>query len=230
MRRSYVAIWVLAAALIATEALPAHAVVPLGARIAREGVASRNVPPCMACHGVDGAGQPAADIPRLAGQNRAYLERQITAFATDARRHQIMGPIAMGLASAERSAVAAYYAGLPIKAGPGEPAKAGDPVRGRTLAQVGRWAANIPPCAACHGVDGLGVGEIVPPLAAQPAGYLEGALTAWREGDRSGDSLGLMAGIAKRLSPEDIHDLAAYFSAQPARVPARGIKPVRRPS
>jgi cytochrome c553 len=230
MRRGYATTWLLVSALVVACASAAMAAAPLGAQIAKEGVASHGVPACQACHGADGAGQPAADIPRLAGLNGAYLDRQLAAFATGVRRNPIMGPMAMGLTPAERTAVSAFFAALPVKAGPADPSKAGDPIRGQALAQVGRWAADIPPCASCHGVDGLGVGSAVPPLAAQPAGYIESALTAWREGDRSGDPLGLMGGISKRLSPADIHDAAAYFSAQPPRRAAPAAKPGRRPS
>ncbi|MEE4661085.1 MAG: c-type cytochrome, partial [Halieaceae bacterium] len=40
---------------------------------------------CIACHGADGAGNPALNAPALAGQDAAYLARQITHFKAGVR-------------------------------------------------------------------------------------------------------------------------------------------------
>ena len=68
-------------------------------------------------------------------------------------------------------------------------------------------------CAACHGANGVSVAYHIPNLAGQRAAYLAGQLEALKEGSRKSD---IMNVIAAQLSREDIANLAAYFSSQPA--------------
>jgi cytochrome c553 len=83
---------------------------------------------------------------------------------------------------------------------------------GRELATRGRWEEELPPCEACHGHGGSGVGASFPPLAAQPASYLVNQLKAWQVDSRAPGPLGLMGAIAKKLSDRDIEAVAQYFS------------------
>lgn len=50
----------------------------LGQRIYREGLPEAGVVPCMACHGVNAEGN--SMFPRLAGQHRPYLVKQLLVF------------------------------------------------------------------------------------------------------------------------------------------------------
>ena len=59
-----------------------------GKRIFTEGIPSESLPACMSCHGEKAEGN--GPIPRLAGQHRAYLARQLEAFAAIARANEIM--------------------------------------------------------------------------------------------------------------------------------------------
>lgn len=71
------------------------------------------IPACKACHGENAHGTAA--LPRLAGQNAAYLERQIREF-TQRRRtndNEVMHVIAERLTPLEARAVAQYLASLP---------------------------------------------------------------------------------------------------------------------
>ena len=212
----------------AVQAAP-QATASAGAGIAQQGVASHSTPACQSCHGLKGEGQVEANIPRLAGLGAGYIERQLGLFASGARRNAIMGPIAQGLMPVESASVAAYYTALPPPKTTPPPSPPVDVTRGERLAKTGRWSANIPPCAACHGADGLGVGSTSPPLSAQPAGYLESAINAWRQGDRTGDPLGLMTGVAQRLAADEVHEVAAYYAAQPARAAPSNHKTARGP-
>lgn len=68
-------------------------------------------------------------------------------------------------------------------------------------------------CAACHGVDGHGIGSPrVPILAGQREAYLRQALLAYREQDRHS---GVMMPVAYWLSDAQIAALAAHYSSQP---------------
>lgn len=71
------------------------------------------VPACKSCHGEDAHGTET--LPRLAGQNAAYLERQIREFTQRKRTNdnEIMHVIAERLTELELKAVASYLATLP---------------------------------------------------------------------------------------------------------------------
>jgi cytochrome c553 len=66
---------------------------------------------CAPCHGFDGSGQDDG-IPNLAGQHRAYLERQLLAFRSGTRRHPQMNFFARQASQDELAAIIDYYAGL----------------------------------------------------------------------------------------------------------------------
>ena len=86
--------------------------VALGEKIYRGGIADRSVPACSGCHGPSGAGIP-AQYPRLAGQHADYVEAQLVAFRSGARRNNpAMAAIAAKLNDREIKAVADYVAGL----------------------------------------------------------------------------------------------------------------------
>ena len=61
-------------------------------------------------------------------------------------------------------------------------------------------------CAACHGADGNSPSGAFPKLAGQWPTYLEAALHQYA----------IMAPQAQNLTNQEIADLAAYFSQQPA--------------
>ena len=174
-------------------------------------------PPCQSCHGADGGGQATAGFPRLAGLDADYLRRQLDDYARGTRANAVMQPIAKALSTDERGTVAAYYAQLPVpaKAPAAKPAvrPAGD--TGATLATRGRWSARVPACEQCHGPGGVGVGANFPPLAGQPAAYIETQLKAWQQGTRRNDPLELMQHLSRALSAQDIAAVAQWFAAQP---------------
>jgi cytochrome c553 len=79
-----------------------------GAKIYQEGIPANEVPACVACHAEKAEG--GGVIPRLAGQRRGYLERQLAAFASNARANEIMHANSKNLTPAEISQVAAFLA------------------------------------------------------------------------------------------------------------------------
>jgi cytochrome c553 len=66
-------------------------------------------------------------------------------------------------------------------------------------------------CAACHGADGNSQSADFPRLAGQHFDYLVKALHDYKSGDRKNP---IMNPQAANLTPNDIEDLAAYFSEQ----------------
>jgi cytochrome c553 len=79
-----------------------------GAKIFAEGIPAASAPACMGCHGEKAAGN--GPIPRLAGQHPAYLERQLEAFASNARANEIMHDNSKNLTPAQISQVTAFLA------------------------------------------------------------------------------------------------------------------------
>ena len=124
-----------------------------------------------------------------------------------------MAPITRILSADEEQAVSLYFAGLPASDLPNSAPAAGP---GALLALDGRWSDKLPPCVACHGPGGIGVGTSFPPLSGQPALYLEAQLEAWQQGKRPPGPMGLMQAVARRLSSSDIAAVARWFAAQPA--------------
>ncbi|MCB2425936.1 c-type cytochrome [Methylophaga pinxianii] len=86
-----------------------------GKQIYRGGNSQSGVPACMACHGPNGSGMPAAKWPKLSAQYRAYTEAQLHAFAKGERHNDpngMMRDIASKLTDEEIKAVSAYVSGL----------------------------------------------------------------------------------------------------------------------
>lgn len=217
MRGNTVSQLIVLASLLALWA-PSHAADP--ATIANQGTGS--VVACASCHGKDGGGQ--ASFPRLAGMNAAYLLKQLQDYASGSRDNAVMKPIADALSRDERSAMASYYAGLPIPAPWIRPAEAPlpDTDPGARLAVRGAWEKGIPACVQCHGPGGRGVGDGFPTIAAQPAGYLAAQLQAWKKGTRNNDPLELMRHLSRSLTETEIKAVSDWFARQPAVAPENG--------
>lgn len=195
-----------------------------GASIAKNGVGAAQA--CQTCHGAAGEGLAQAGFPRLAALGAPYLQRQLDAFADGTRVNAVMMPIANALSAADREAVSAYYAALPIPATPAKALPAASASAstvpstptgvGAILATRGRWADKLPACEQCHGPGGRGVGPDFPALAGQSASYLANQLAAWKTGARPPGPMGLMAVVAKKLSDAEVSAVAEHFASLPA--------------
>jgi len=83
------------------------------------------------------------------------------------------------------------------------PASKGDPKAAESIVnQV---------CAACHAVDGNSAAAANPKLAGLNAEYINKQLTNFKSGDRKN---AVMGGIVASLTPQDMLNLSAYYSAQ----------------
>lgn len=95
-------------------------------------------------------------------------------------------------------------------------------------AKVGETKAAM--CIGCHGIVGFHSSfpdvHKVPKIHGQSAGYIVASLNAYQKGERKHPS---MRGIAAGLVPQDMADLAAYFSGQ--GLPAlKSEEPSKKPS
>ena len=95
---------------------PAHgepagkAEVAAGKKIFDEGIEKQDVQACVSCHGDQAQGNEA--FPRLAGQRRSYLEKQLEAFAAELRANEIMHENSKKLTARQISELAAYLSSL----------------------------------------------------------------------------------------------------------------------
>ena len=88
-----------------------------GEKIYRGGDLDKGIPACMACHGPNGAGNPAANYPALRGQQVKYTSIQLEAYRsgdrkTGADRKSIMQTIAAKMSDDDIENVAQYVHAL----------------------------------------------------------------------------------------------------------------------
>ena len=170
---------------------------------------------CSSCHGPNGnSANP--DWPRLAGQSAVYIAAQLRLFKAGVRNNPIMKPLANTLSDQDISDLAVYYQAQTVTGLEADPSywKAGS-----ELYRRGDKARNIPACIACHGPVGRGnLAAGYPALRAQQSVYVVKQLTDYASEARyTGASVTtadpnsiMMFTIAKRLTPEDIRDVASY--------------------
>jgi cytochrome c553 len=84
---------------------------PDGQQIVLHGNANGALP-CAACHGADGAGNPATGAPALAGLPAGVITAALAKMAAGQGGTALMQSIARSLSPAEAQAVAGYFAGL----------------------------------------------------------------------------------------------------------------------
>jgi cytochrome c553 len=72
---------------------------------------------CQTCHGLDGMAK-LPEAPNLAGQSEAYLVKALKDFRSGARKNDVMSLVIATLSDADIADLAAYYAAIPVTAGP----------------------------------------------------------------------------------------------------------------
>ncbi len=169
---------------------------------------------CSGCHG-PGGNSTVPNIPKIAGQHRDYLVKQLVDFAKPpedktSRSNAIMSGIASSLTPTDRRNVATWLAEQ--KMSPGAPAadKAEWEI-GQRLYRTGNATEAVPACAGCHGPNGDGLPARYPRLAGQNADYVDAQLRAFRDGTRHNNEA--MQQIAFRLSDPNIKALVTYISS-----------------
>ncbi len=83
-----------------------------GAFVYERGNPYTGLPACVSCHGTGGRSQ--AELPRLAGQNPLYLERQLKKFVDRSRVDEsaVMNVIAARMSEVEMKSVVEYLGGM----------------------------------------------------------------------------------------------------------------------
>jgi cytochrome c553 len=94
-----------------------QALVEKGETLFRQGDSTRGIPACMACHSIDGRGNPGAMYPQLTSQHAQYIQATLKAWHDgttwgDDAHSQIMPAIATKLDAADIAALSSYIEGL----------------------------------------------------------------------------------------------------------------------
>ena len=157
----------------------------------------------------------------------AVIYKQLDDYRSGKRLWGVMGAIAKALSAQDSADVAAYFAaqrdGLPPLKGyrvpeSGRSLRESDPAK--RLVYAGDPQRGIPPCSACHGPGGYKLGA--PALQGQHAAYIERQLGEFAQGIRQNDIFEQMRVVARQLTPEEMHALAAFYGkpgdTQPAIV------------
>ena len=170
---------------------------------------------CIGCHNIPGyqASFPEVyKVPKIAGQNAAYIATALAEYKKGERKHPTMRAIATSLSDQDMADVAAYYNQLGKKESNADKAAAATPPPdvAKLLAQAN--------CASCHGANfSAPIAEAYPKLAGQHADYLYVALKAYQtdHNDRVGRSNAIMMGMARPFTHAELKMLAGYLSSLP---------------
>jgi cytochrome c553 len=166
---------------------------------------------CASCHGVEGRSTNPL-IPRLAGQQRAYIEAQLKSFRTQSRgdpdAHDYMWGVAATLNDSITVALADYYSSQsPVRGTPGDSASL---AAGKQMYEKGDPARGIQACATCHGADAQGA-SVFPRLAGQQSQYLVKQMQMLRVRLRASP---VMHGVLKELTDADMSAVAGYLQSK----------------
>jgi len=167
---------------------------------------------CGGCHGMDG-NSPVVTYPKLAGQNEAYIAKQVKDFkANSDRQNPIMFGMVAALSEVDAADIGAYFQAQTTK--DVAPFDADKAAAGRDMYKGGDLQKGIPACQGCHGPTGAGTAGIgFPRLGGQYVEYTLTQLKAFKDGSRKNDAKMLMRSIVEKMSEADMVAVANYVAS-----------------
>ncbi|NCA71349.1 MAG: c-type cytochrome [Sphingobacteriia bacterium] len=172
---------------------------------------------CDSCHGAAGIA-PTANWPSLAGQKADYTYKILLDYLAERRnedrRSELMIALMPMLSDQDMADLAVFYEGLtPSAVDPILRADdTADLAHAAALARKGDRSRLITPCASCHGRHGQGGIHAAPALAGQMPIAFTRTMNAYKSGLRDNDVKASMSQFARKLTDEEIHDLATYYA------------------
>lgn len=168
---------------------------------------------CEVCHGNKGNATINDNWPKLAGQNKNYLIKQMQDFQSNAkykRDNPVMNTLIIALSDKEKIKIANYYAKLAATI---DTAKPNLISLGQRIYRGGDLNKGLPACLACHGPAGLGNPFAgFPRLSGQHVKYITAQLNAFRTGKRNNDKFQMMPIISKKMNDAEIIAVSNYIS------------------
>lgn len=166
-------------------------------------------PLCASCHGPNGNSE-IPENPKLAGQNAAYLIKQLNDYKSGARQNLTMSAMVAGLSEQDILDIAAYYAAQQSTVQGANPESI---AVAETLYRAGNQEIAVAACSACHSPTGKGNAPAgFPALSGQHPQYTLTQLKAFRAGERDNDNEGMMRSVVERLTDRELEALASYVS------------------
>jgi len=164
---------------------------------------------CSACHGADGNSLMGL-WPSLAGQNAAYLEKQLALIKSGEREIPEMIGSLDSYNEQDLKDLAAYFSVNQNTIGE---AKKDLVEKGFSLYYAGSLEKGIPACSACHSPKGQGNSQAAYPLlSGQKPEYIAKTLKDYRSGDRDySEASKIMVSIAYKLDDKEIEALASFI-------------------
>lgn len=169
---------------------------------------------CIGCHGIVGyqASFPEVyKVPKISGQGAKYIVSALNAYKKGDRKHPTMRGISDSLSDQDMADVAAYYSAHGVVEGATLAAKPSKEPSAQVDALLKKGG-----CVACHGDNfAKPIDPAYPKIAGQHADYLFVALKAYKteNNPQIGRSNGVMAGMAKQFSNNELKEISKYVSS-----------------
>jgi cytochrome c553 len=159
---------------------------------------------CAGCHGESGITKTPG-MPSLVGLDPKYFIQTLEDYKSGQRKSELMKSMAVAVSDANAKNLALYY-GLQ-KAEKAKTPAAGNAASGKALSES---------CGGCHGEQGVSGAPTTPSLAGQDAEYLSAAMLAYKNGQRTNET---MKGLVSGLDDSKIKDLAAFYAGLQPEAP-----------
>ena len=200
-------------------ALAATFFMPAQAQTADIAAGQKGAAMCIGCHGIQGyqASFPEVHkVPKISGQNAAYIVASLNAYKKGERKHPTMRGIAAQLSDVEMANLAAFYEQ--------DGASMVKPVADMPVAAPSAEVAALltkGACVSCHGVNfSKPIAPAYPKIAGQHGDYLYVALRAYgtEKNPQVGRANGIMAAQVKPFSRKELKLMADYIGSLPSEL------------
>jgi cytochrome c553 len=174
--------------------------------------AEQKIAMCIGCHGIKGYQASFPEIykvPMISGQNAKYLSSALHAYQKGDRKHPTMRGIAASLTDQDIADISAYYEQHGKTDAPAPVATVPD----AQVAELLKKGA----CISCHGDNfSKTIDPSYPKIAGQHKDFLFVALKSYKTENMAtwGRNNGVMGGIAKQFSNNELKALANYVGSQ----------------
>ncbi len=163
---------------------------------------------CAPCHAPDG-NSVIPNFPKIAGQQPAYIAKQLADIAAGKRKSDAMGPTLASVKPSDFAALAAWFGAQ--KQTPGKVEDAAAAKAGEKLFKDGNDATGVPACAGCHMANGEG-NDRNPRISGQHQAYAIKEINDFKTGARANDKGRVMRVVAERLTEAEIKAVAEYMA------------------
>ena len=168
---------------------------------------------CGYCHEYDG-NSVMPNYPRLAGQQKNYLVKQLLDFK-NGKRKGLMQATAELLTEQDIKSVATYFSQQTASSvNQNTSLTSGAFAEVKNMFMKGDAKRGLIACGSCHSakIDNSRSDSAIPGLFGQHEMYIAAQLISFKTGQRSNDQDGVMRSIAKKLSFPEIRLMAKFLS------------------